>query len=220
MTQSQQKLYAYVDESGQETQGEIFLVSVVVIDEQRDQLRKMLRKIEQKSRKNKKWAKERRARREAYIRQIVESKQFTNRMYYSHYRHSRDYVPLTILSTAAAIIHHAQSPYHVDVWIDGLNKHERNRFTAGLRKLDIKIPRQARGLKDEADEFIRLADAVAGFVRDGLEGDDIMSPLYKKALRNKIIQKSWIPEKAPKKQPRLDGHQPETGSIRLLMLQI
>ncbi len=183
-----QKLYAYVDESGQDTLGEIFLVAVIVVGKQRDKLRQLLRKIEQASRKNKKWAKERRVRREAYIRRVLESKQFAGLLYYSHYHDSRDYVPLTILSTAQAILHQAREPYQADVWVDGLNKAQRQRFTKGLRDLHVKMPRQARGPKDESDEFIRLADAMAGFVRDGMEGDDIMVPLYKKALRNKVIR--------------------------------
>ena len=38
-TRTPQKLYAYVDESGQDTLGELFLVSVVVTGEARDKPR-------------------------------------------------------------------------------------------------------------------------------------------------------------------------------------
>jgi hypothetical protein len=48
-TRTPQKLYAYVDESGQDTLGELFLVSVVVTGEARDGLRKKLRTIERVS---------------------------------------------------------------------------------------------------------------------------------------------------------------------------
>ena len=48
-THTPQKLYAYVDESGQDTLGELFLVSVVVTGEARDGLRKKLRTIERVS---------------------------------------------------------------------------------------------------------------------------------------------------------------------------
>src|SRR5689334_8006427 len=42
-----QKLYAYVDESGQDTEGERFYVAVVVIDEVRDELERQLLILEQ-----------------------------------------------------------------------------------------------------------------------------------------------------------------------------
>lgn len=44
-----QKLYAYVDESGQDTQGELFVVAVVVTGSERDALRQALRNIERDS---------------------------------------------------------------------------------------------------------------------------------------------------------------------------
>ena len=80
-------------------------------------------------------------------------------------------------------------PYQATVFVDGLNRTERHRFSAGLRQLRVSV-RKVRGLRDQSDEFIRLADAIAGFARDVLEGDQIMKPLYKKAERNRIIQKN------------------------------
>lgn len=69
-----QKLYAYVDESGQDTKGEIFLVSVVIVGTQRDALRRRLQKIEEGTRKrSKKWTRTSVKRREAYMRRIIES---------------------------------------------------------------------------------------------------------------------------------------------------
>ncbi len=61
MSNPKQKLYAYVDESGQDTEGEKFLVSVVVLEKERDKLRSALRAIEKQSGKGlKKWTKARR----------------------------------------------------------------------------------------------------------------------------------------------------------------
>ena len=51
-----QKLYCYVDESGQDTKGDLFLVSVVITEEERDELRRKLIKIEKTSQKGqRKW---------------------------------------------------------------------------------------------------------------------------------------------------------------------
>ena len=44
-------------------------------------------------------------------------------------------------------------------------------------------------IADEADEFIRLCDAIAGFLRDSLEGDEDMQKLHRRAMTNRIIKK-------------------------------
>lgn len=188
MISNTQKLYAYVDESGQDTNGEMFLVSVVIVSSLRGALRALLKDIERKSRKHaKKWSRTSKSRRTAYIQQIIDSKEFIGLIYYAHYTKARIFIDLTILTTAWAILDQAKDPYKVTVYVDGLRKEERSYFTSGLRRLHVKT-QQARGLKDESDEFIRLADAIAGFVRDGIEGDKIMKPLYKKALKLGVIR--------------------------------
>jgi hypothetical protein len=57
-----------------------------------------------------------------------------------------------------------------------------------VRKLGIAV-RKVRGARDESDELIRLADAVAGFVRDALEGSSVMQALFDQALRRGVIRK-------------------------------
>ena len=55
-----QKLYAYVDESGQDTAGRLFVVSVLLLAEERDALLPRLEGIETRSGKqNTKWQKTR-----------------------------------------------------------------------------------------------------------------------------------------------------------------
>lgn len=93
------------------------------------------------------------------------------RLYYAHYQETRAYTDLTIRSTAEALRHATQEPYQATVIIDGLGRSERHRVAAGLRQRSIPV-HKVRGIRDQADEFIRLADAVAGWVRDSLEGID------------------------------------------------
>jgi hypothetical protein len=76
-------------------------------------------------------------------------------------------VDLTILSVAKAVNTHIEKPYAATVYVDGLQRTEEHRFARGLRKLRISV-RKVRGMKDEGDVFIRLADALGGFVRDAL----------------------------------------------------
>lgn len=46
-----QKIYCYVDETGQDTKGELFLVSVVIAKDERDNLIEKLEEIERSTRK-------------------------------------------------------------------------------------------------------------------------------------------------------------------------
>jgi hypothetical protein len=49
MSQPAQKIYAFVDESGQETNGALFLVSVVVTDQEYERINEILIGIEDRS---------------------------------------------------------------------------------------------------------------------------------------------------------------------------
>jgi hypothetical protein len=183
-----QKLYAYVDESGQETQGSMFLVSVVLAGATRDALRNKLKAIERTSRKqDKKWTKARLAERVAYMQAIIHASDFIDHIYYARYHATRSYVDLMILSTAQALHTHRAERHRATIIVDGLERSERPRFAAGVRKLGIAV-RKVRGARDESDELIRLADAVAGFVRDGLEGSRVMQALFDQALRRRVIK--------------------------------
>jgi hypothetical protein len=187
-TRTPQKLYAYVDESGQDTLGELFLVSVVVTGEAREGIRKKLRTIERVSGKQaKKWTKARLAERVAYLQSVFQLSELRGCIYYAHYHDTRAYVDLMILSTAKAL--HAQGAElpQATVIVDGLSRPERPRFAAGLRKLRIRV-HKVRGARDQSDEFIRLADAVAGGVRDSMEGDAIMRPLFEQAVRHAVVR--------------------------------
>ena len=61
MEKTKEKLYAYVDESRQDTRGRFFLVAVVITEQERDVLRRQLAEIERTSGKEThKWTKTRR----------------------------------------------------------------------------------------------------------------------------------------------------------------
>jgi hypothetical protein len=187
-TSTPQKLYAYVDESGQDTLGEFFLVSVVVTGEAREGLRTKLRTIERASGKQaKKWRKARLTERVAYLQSVFQLSELRGCIYFARYHATRAYVDLMILSTAKALHAHGAELPQATVIVDGLSRPERPRFAAGLRKLRIRV-HKVRGARDQADEFIRLADAVAGGVRDSMEGDAIMRPLFEQAARHGVVR--------------------------------
>lgn len=82
----------------------------------------------------------------------------------------------------------SQGLYETTVFVDGLKRSERHRFSAGLKRLNVRV-RKVRGVrKDENDPFIRLADAIAGFVRDYLEGNEKVADCYRRAESKGIIK--------------------------------
>lgn len=187
-TRTPQKLYAYVDESGQDTAGALFIVAVVVTGAARESVRQKLRTIERVSGKQaKKWTKARRAERLAYLQAILQEGEFVGCLYYARYQETRAYVDCMILSTAKALQAHGTAAPQATVIVDGLSRPERPRFAAGLRRLRLRV-HKVRGAREQSDACIRLADAVAGWVRASLEGDDRLRPLLDQAVRRGVVR--------------------------------
>lgn len=183
------KLYCYVDETGQDTHGEFFLVAVVIVGSNREEVRALLRRIEHASGKGiKKWTKATRKQRQAYMESVIQIAEFREKLFYAHFEGTTDYLPCVLHTVAQAVTTvAADQSYRVTVLIDGLGKSERHKVGAGLRQLKVKV-KKVRGLRDESDAFIRLADATAGFVRDYLEGQAYVKQLYQKAVARGVMQ--------------------------------
>jgi hypothetical protein len=159
------KLYCYVDETGQDSLGEFFIVSVVVIGADRAALTEQLQQIEQSSGKGRvKWMESRHRARFSYVKTILSSPAFKNKLYFSTYRGTRSYMALTVISTARAIL---ADPQHSDttVYVDGLPKSRLRWFGTELRHLSVRNSKVVGVRREEADSLMCLADALAGFVR-------------------------------------------------------
>lgn len=185
----EQRLYCYVDESGQDTKGALFLVSVIIAEQEREQLANELEEIERDTRKGlSKWNKTSFARRLAYMRAVLSRQSFAGKIFYAHYANSQAYIELTIYTTAKAILYKsAERAYQATITVDGLSEVEIKRFSKGLRQLSIKV-RKVRGARDESAALIRLADAVAGFVRDQIEGQEYTQALFEQGVAAGVIK--------------------------------
>lgn len=184
-----QKLYAYVDESGQDTKGALFVVGVVMLENERDAVLKELERIEEKSgKKNIKWHKARPDFREAYIRAITQSSCFANTLFFETFGESKEYLEMTSYATAKAIIKKAgEQEYSVIVYIDGLNKTDVSYFGRELKALNIRH-RKVRGVRrDENNAFIRLADALCGLVRDARDDNPTATELLRLLQKRKAV---------------------------------
>jgi len=112
-----------------------------------------------------KWQKSSFERRVSDLRAVLNHPLFEGKIFFSHYSQTQAYVDLTVYTTAKAINTKARGEYKVTVTVDGLSGVEVRRFAKGLRQLNIQV-RKVRGARDESDPSIRLADAMAGFIRD------------------------------------------------------
>jgi hypothetical protein len=181
------KLYCYVDESGQDTKGRIFLVSVVITEKERNEISDFLIKIEKETGKHLlKWQKTDFDIRNDYLLRILRCNLLKHSIFFSKYE-SKAYVDLTILTVAKAIYQRAQGDYKATILVDGLNKKGTHKFASGLRKLKIRV-RKVRGIKDQSDPLIRLADAMAGFLRDYKEKQNYAKKFFEQAVENQIIK--------------------------------
>lgn len=184
-----QKLYCYVDETGQDTKGKLFIVSVVITGDERDELLEKLEAVEQATGKGRvKWLGAKDALRVAYIKTILTIPAFKGMLHYSFYSNTTDYTERTVISTARAITILNSADYEAIVLVDGLPKSRVGSFATKLRHLHIKT-KKVRGVrKEESDALIRLADAVCGFTRAALTGRTDLNAVFMKAKREGFIR--------------------------------
>lgn len=185
------KLYCYVDETGQDTKGKFFLVSIVLSDKtDLDSLRTQLTKTEKETKGKSKWTKTDNKKKAAFIKAVLALRILRNCLYYSVYQGSIAYTPLTALTISKSVIDKTKriKSYKVYITIDGLNKSERDKIRKELKSLNISYGKIKLGLKDEQEVLLRLADALAGFIRDYLEGKKYALELINKVEFNKIFR--------------------------------
>lgn len=184
-----QKLYCYVDENGQDTKGDVFIVSIVVTGKERDELLTLCEEIEVESGKGKfKWGKAEHNRRMDYLKRIFSTKTFKEKLRFAVYKEQVNYDMATIMGIAKAVHFKESKEYTTLVYVDGLSKNKRQEYGSELRKLGVPTRKVQGVTKDGNNSLTRLADAIAGFVRDVLdkEGED-MENLFKEAIKEKSL---------------------------------
>jgi DNA-binding transcriptional regulator YdaS (Cro superfamily) len=185
-----QKLYCYVDETGQDVRSTFFLVSVVITEGEREELVKALERIEHDSGKGRrKWLEARDEQRSAYIRQVLANSLFKGKLHYAVYAPGPDYFTKTVLTVARAITGYVTTEeYRATVLIDGLPKSLVSQAGVALRRLRVKTFKVRGVRKEESDALMRLADAVCGFVRAAREGRAEFATLLERAKEGGVIR--------------------------------
>jgi hypothetical protein len=188
-TPAPQKLYAFVDESGQDTLGELFVVAAVLTGEDHERVRQSLERLERASGKGRrKWVKSTPRQRLAYLTAILPLPALHGRLFAAHFTGTTTYLPCVLSTiTRAVTAGAAGQPARATVLIDGLQITLRQEIAAALRAQfhphQIRLEK-VRGLDDQSDALMRLADALAGFARHALEGRPALAPLFADSLRH------------------------------------
>ena len=170
------KLFCYVDETGQDTLGRFFIVATIVLGKERDSFVLFLEEAEQKSgKKLMKWlrAKAFPKRVAHYLELVFTALNFRGKVFYQVFRDTKDYDHLLPQAIAAAVKRYCKTKgignYQAVVVIDALRRTEQAKVKRLLKRHGLHVEK-VRGLRDEGDAIIRLADAVAGLVREAEEG--------------------------------------------------
>ena len=164
------KIYCYVDESGQHTQGDFFSVAAVIVKtvEMRDSVENTLMEVERTTEKGStKWTKTHYDKKVQYLRTIATLSELKGCLFYSIYTDTRDYVGATVDTIARMVQQQVTDieTHGLIVVVDGLDKQERQQIAKRLKKAGV-MYKKVRGARDEGSAWIRLADAIAGFRSD------------------------------------------------------
>lgn len=183
------KFFCYGDETGQDTRGELFIVSVVISADQREEMRQLCEQIEGESgKRHLKWSDASPHYRLAYIKRILSKPIFRGALNFSVYQHSKDYSALTIETISRALKANSTEDYDATVFIDALPRSSIRDVGLRLRRAGVSV-KKVRGVRrDENDALIRLADALCEFVRAGREGIPVISELLKEMIEKGIVR--------------------------------
>jgi len=191
------KLYCYVDESGQDTfahagHKQLFIVSIAVLQQDRRELAEICEQYEKVSGKGKfKWGQAEYTKRLRYMRLVLADGRFRQALRYVIFTSitRNDFDKATIDGIARAVSWKQNSSrFQTHVYIDGLAKSKRDEYRRQLKAKGILIAEVKGVPREESNALTRLADALAGFVRDAVEDENSeVNTLLYRALRNEEI---------------------------------
>lgn len=182
-------LSCYVDETGQETAGRLFIVVAVIVAGEVTPLRQACECVERETGKRAKWHKSRFSQRLAYMRTLVDDPSIRGCLYaVTHIGlATRDFPGLTLRAIARILQVAGGDNNRATIHIDGLARRQEGKIATRLRRMGV-VGDKVRGVrKDENEALIRLADATCGLVRDAREGQAEMQALLERAIRLGVL---------------------------------
>ena len=175
----------YVDESGQDTRGKLFVVAIVAV-ENSDELRRHCESLEMSSGKGKmKWRSAQKKRRITYLQTVTSSASTLGvTLFYTVFRRTTDYDSATIDGLVKTIRKFRVGSPQVYVYVDGLAKSKCHIYKTILRQHSCPVKKVSSIRKDENEPLIRLADALAGATAELVKYEDSeLNELFSQAKR-------------------------------------
>ncbi|HYF04830.1 MAG TPA: DUF3800 domain-containing protein [Patescibacteria group bacterium] len=169
MSKKVQKLYVYVDETGQDAGSDCFIVVAIITAEDQQKLKESLLELEQSTKLGeKKWHKSKALQREKFLQETVNKNIAAGEVYYSHYKKPLPFFFPLLVTVSKAIAAATNDPYQAIIYVDGIDKKKAKELTNALRLEGVKTL-YVRSARDESEPMIRLADRWAGCVRASFE---------------------------------------------------
>jgi hypothetical protein len=169
---SKQKLFCFVDETGQDDRSNVFIVVTVISDSEQEELKNALVELEQQTKIGaKKWHKLRKEDRECFLEIVVNAGLAAGSVFFGKYAKPLPFFFPMLETLIKAISAVATEDYQAVVYVDGIDKKKARELTNALRVKGIKA-RHVRSARDESEPLIRLADRWAGCIRASVEGNE------------------------------------------------
>lgn len=182
-----EKLYVYVDESGQDATSRFFVVVAVISREEQENFRQELLRIEDLSGTGrKKWHKLRRENRARYLSLALDHKIATGSIFVASYIKPIPFFFPMIFLLEKAIKSVVKNPYRARIFVDGIDKQKAKELTNALRASGISLD-GVRGKRDESEPGIRLADMWAGCMHSALLHETEAENLIKRAKKENYL---------------------------------
>lgn len=183
-----QKLYCYVDETGQDARSNVFIVVAVVSEQEQSQLRQKLIDAEQVAGIGiSKWNNASHDRRIKFLQTVLDQGIAKGDLFYSAYEKPIPYFFPLLDLVAKAIKTKAQETYKTKVYVDGIDRKKAKELTNALRIEGISLG-LVKMRRDESEPLIRLADRWAGCVRATIEGNNEPKRIVEQAKQDKYLQ--------------------------------
>lgn len=191
-----EKVYCYVDETGQDAGSLLFVVVAVVSTNDQEVLRKALTEIERQSGTGqRKWHKSRPARRLRYLKLVTENSLCRGDVFFGVYPKPIPYFFPLIEVLAHAIRAKAGSHSVARVYVDGIDRQKARELTNALRAKDLRLE-LVMSRRDESEPLIRLADMWAGCIRAALRGADAEGTIFDEAREaRRVVAITRVPQK-------------------------
>jgi hypothetical protein len=184
-----QKLYCYADETGHHNKDELFIVGVVIVGDDRDDIEKILELVERDTGKGAvKWRDADHKKRLAYMRRVCDFRLFKDKLYFIAYdKVDAPVIQMVARGLAQAWHAHATGEVIAVAFIDGLPDSKVRDVIRQLRDSDVPTEKVRGVKKDESSALIRLADAICGFVRGASIGQPELTHLLERTIARGAI---------------------------------